>query len=43
MDTVVGGAVPRQYIPAVEKGLKECIQHGVLAGFPVIRLKSNFT
>ncbi|MCJ7688364.1 MAG: elongation factor G [Clostridiaceae bacterium] len=41
IDAVVGGTVPRQYIPAVEKGLKECIQHGVLAGFPVIRLKTT--
>jgi elongation factor G len=41
VDAVVGGAVPRQYIPAVEKGLKECIQHGVLAGYPVIRLKAT--
>lgn len=41
VDAVVGGTVPRQYIPAVEKGLKECIQHGVLAGFPVIRLKTT--
>jgi elongation factor G len=41
VDAVVGGAVPRQYIPAVEKGLKECIHHGVLAGYPVIRLKAT--
>ncbi|AKA71376.1 elongation factor G [Clostridium scatologenes] len=41
VDKVVGGVVPRQYIPAVEKGLKECIQHGVLAGYPVIRLKAT--
>lgn len=41
VDEVVGGVVPRQYIPAVEKGLKECIQHGVLAGYPVIRLKAT--
>jgi elongation factor G len=41
VDAVVGGTVPRQYIPAVEKGLKECMQHGVLAGFPVIRLKTT--
>jgi elongation factor G len=40
VDEVVGGVVPRQYIPAVEKGLKECILHGVLAGYPVIRLKA---
>jgi elongation factor G len=37
----VGGVVPRQYIPAVEKGLRECINHGVLAGYPVIRLKAT--
>ncbi len=41
VDSVVGGVVPRQYIPAVEKGLKECIHHGVLAGYPVIRLKAT--
>lgn len=41
VDQVVGGVVPRQYIPAVEKGLKECIQRGVLAGYPVIRLKAT--
>lgn len=41
VDEVVGGVVPRQYIPAVEKGLRECIQHGILAGYPVIRLKAT--
>lgn len=41
VDAVVGGAVPRQYIPAVEKGLKEAIKHGVLAGYPVINLKAT--
>jgi len=41
VDEVVGGVVPRQYIPAVEKGLKECIHHGVLAGYPVIRLRAT--
>ncbi len=41
VDKVVGGVVPRQYIPAVEKGLRECIQHGVLAGYPVIRLRAT--
>lgn len=40
VDEVVGGVVPRQYIPAVEKGLRECIHHGVLAGYPVIRLRA---
>lgn len=40
VDEVVGGAVPRQYIPAVEKGLKESIQKGVLAGYKVVNLKA---
>lgn len=41
VDAVVGGVVPRQYIPAVEKGLRECILHGVLAGYPVLGLKAT--
>ncbi|GFP78523.1 elongation factor G [Clostridium fungisolvens] len=41
VDQVVGGVVPRNYIPAVEKGLKDCILHGVLAGYPVIRLRAT--
>lgn len=41
VDNVVGGAVPRNFIPAVEKGLKECMQHGVLAGCPVIGLRAT--
>lgn len=40
-DEIVGGAVPKQYIPAVEKGLKEAIQKGVLAGYPVVNLKAT--
>ena len=39
VDAVVGGAVPRQFIPAVEKGLKEAVQKGVLGGFPVVDVK----
>ncbi len=39
-DEVVGGAVPKQYIPAVEKGLRECMSRGVLAGYPVIGVKA---
>lgn len=41
VDKVVGGAVPRNFIPAVEKGLVECMNHGVLAGYPVIELKAT--
>ena len=39
-EEVVGGTVPKQYIPAVEKGIIECLPHGVLAGYPVIRVKA---
>ncbi len=39
VDAIFGGAVPRQYIPAVEKGLQESMQHGVLAGYPVVDVK----
>ena len=39
-DEVVGGTVPKSYIPAVEKGLKESISKGVLAGFAVVNLKA---
>ncbi|MCM1043714.1 MAG: elongation factor G [Corallococcus sp.] len=39
VDAVVGGAVPRQYIPAVEKGLRQSIVKGVLAGYPMVNLK----
>lgn len=41
VDEVVGGAVPRNFIPAVEKGLREAIRVGVLAGFPVIKLRAT--
>lgn len=36
VDKIVGGAIPRQYIPAVEKGIVEAMGQGILAGFPVI-------
>jgi len=38
-DKIVGGAVPRQYIPAVEKGIFEAARSGVLAGFPTVDFK----
>lgn len=41
IDKVVGGVVPRNFIPAVEKGLRECITSGVLAGYPVVGLKAT--
>lgn len=39
-EEVVGGSVPKQYIPAVEKGLRECLPNGVLAGYPVTGLRA---
>jgi len=40
---VVGGSVPREYVPGVEKGLNSSVQTGVLAGFPVIDFKVTLT
>lgn len=40
-EKVFGGAVPRQYFPAVETGLRECMQHGILAGFKVVNVKAT--
>jgi len=39
IDAIKGGTVPREYIPAVEKGLRETLPNGVLAGFPVVDVK----
>ncbi|MFA4986296.1 MAG: elongation factor G [Candidatus Brocadiia bacterium] len=36
LDEVVGGVIPRQYIPAVEKGVREQMEHGIIAGYPVV-------
>ena len=40
-DAIVGGVVPREYIPSVEQGLKEAMQNGVLAGYPLIDVKAK--
>ena len=39
VDAIKGGVVPREYIPAVEKGLRETLPNGVLAGYPVVDVK----
>jgi elongation factor G len=39
VDSIKGGTVPREFIPAVEKGLRETIPNGILAGFPVVDVK----
>jgi elongation factor G len=41
IESVVGGSVPRQYIPGVEKGVMEAVQKGPLAGFPVVDMSIN--
>lgn len=38
---IVGGVVPREYVPAVETGLKEALQNGLLAGYPLIDIKAS--
>jgi len=41
VNAIVGGVVPREFIPAVEKGLKEALKHGVLAGYPMVGVKAT--
>jgi elongation factor G len=40
---IVGGTIPREYIPAVEKGIKEALDTGVLAGYPIVDIKVRLT
>jgi elongation factor G len=39
VDDIRGGAIPAKYIPAVEKGVRDAMQHGILAGYPVVDFK----
>jgi elongation factor G len=38
---IVGGTVPREFVPAVEKGIKEAVDRGILAGYPVVDIKAQ--
>ena len=41
VDAIVGGVVPREYIPVTDKGLQEAMQTGILAGFPMVDIKAT--
>ncbi len=43
VDKIVGGVIPREYIPSVLKGLEEALPGGILAGFPVVDIKATLT
>jgi elongation factor G len=43
VNRIVGGTIPREYIPAVEKGVEEAMEKGVLAGFPMVDIKVTLT
>jgi elongation factor G len=40
-DKIVGGAIPKNYIPSVEKGIREALEKGVIAGYPVVDVKAT--
>ncbi len=41
VNEIVGGAIPKQYIPAVEKGIAEAMQRGIIAGYPAVDIKAT--
>jgi elongation factor G len=43
VDAIKGGVVPREFIPAVEKGVRDTLPNGVLAGYPVVNVKTTLT
>jgi elongation factor G len=42
-NTITGGRVPKEYIPAVDQGAQEAMQHGILAGYPLVGVKVTLT
>lgn len=43
VDQTVGGSIPKVYIPAIEKGVKEAMEYGILAGYPVVDIRVTVT
>ncbi len=43
INSIVGGKIPREYIPAVDKGIKEALTRGIIAGYPVVDVKVELT
>ena len=43
VNKVVGGSIPREYIPGIEQGVREALQNGIVAGFPVVDVKVSVT
>src|SRR3546814_17222813 len=39
LDAIVGGVIPKEYIPAVDKGIQEAVANGVMAGYPIVAVK----
>ncbi|HAE88071.1 TPA: elongation factor G [Candidatus Marinimicrobia bacterium] len=43
VNKIVGGVIPREYIPSVDKGIREALQNGILAGYPLVDIKVELT